>query len=257
MSQFHPDTMTTVEPLACLCSTCSMALNCLCKDLDAPLKARLENEVLRNRVVNRGQSLFEIGDPFQRLYAVRSGSIKVYTLIDNGEEQVMGFYLPGELLGLDAIDRGIHGCSAVALETSSICEVKFKKLEQLCATQPLLQQRLHRIYAREIARDYAMLQLLGRKSAEQRLAHFLLHLSRRFADRGYSADEFNLSMSRHDIGNYLGLALETVSRLLARFQEQKLIQVKRRHVRLLKRQALAVIAGEPVTTTTTAGSHYH
>lgn len=256
MSQSYPaDVISPVESSACTCSACSMALNCLCKNLDAGLRTRLENEVLRNRVVNRGQSLFEIGESFQRLYAVRSGSVKVYSLIDNGEEQVMGFYLPGELLGLEAIDRGVHECSAVALETSSICEVKFKKLEQLCAGQPTLQQRLHRIYAREIARDYAMLQLLGRKSAEQRLANFLLHLSRRFADRGYSAEEFNLSMSRHDIGNYLGLALETVSRLLARFQDQDLIEVKRRHVRLLKRQALAVIAGESVNTV--ARRHYH
>ncbi len=256
MSQSYPaDVIPPVEAVDCTCSACSMALNCLCKNLDTGLRSRLENEVLRNRVVNRGQSLFEIGESFQRLYAVRSGSVKVYSLIDNGEEQVMGFYLPGELLGLEAIDRGVHECSAVALETSSICEVKFKKLEQLCVAQPILQQRLHRIYAREIARDYAMLQLLGRKSAEQRLANFLLHLSRRFADRGYSAEEFNLSMSRHDIGNYLGLALETVSRLLARFQDQELIEVKRRHVRLLKHQALAVLAGEPVNPV--ARRHYH
>ncbi len=256
MSQSHPaNRPSTMESLSCACSVCSMALNCLCKDLDAVLKTQLENEVLRNRVVNRGQALFEIGDTFQRLYAVRSGSVKVYSLIDNGEEQVMGFYLPGELLGLEAIDQGVHECSAVALETSSICEVKFKRLEQLCSVQPALQQRLHRLYAREIARDYAMLQLLGRKSAEQRLANFLLHLSRRFADRGYSAEEFNLSMSRHEIGNYLGLALETVSRLLARFQEQKLIEVKRRHVRLLKRQALAVVAGEPLNPV--VRHHYH
>lgn len=255
MTQSHCAAVLSVEPHQPACSACSMALNCLCADLDEGLRSRLEVEVLRNRVVNRGHPLFEIGDSFQRLYAVRSGSVKVFSLTDGGEEQVMGFYLPGELLGLEAIDQGVHGCSAVALETSSICEVTFRSLEKLCAGQPALQQRLHRIYAREIARDHAMLRLLGRRSAEQRLANFLLNLSQRFADRGYSADEFNLSMSRHDIGNYLGLALETVSRLLARFQEQHLIGVKRRHVRLLKRRALAVIAGETVMATTR--QHYH
>lgn len=249
MTQTLGAVASSVEPNRTACTACAMVLNCLCTDLDAGLRARLVSDVLRNRVVNRGRSLFDAGDSFQRLYAVRSGSVKVYGVTGEGEEQVLGFYLPGDLLGLEAIDQGVHDCSAVALETSSICEVKFQSLEKLCATQPILQHRLHRIYAREIARDHALLRLLGRKSAEQRLANFLLALSQRFADRGYSADEFNLSMSRHDIGNYLGLALETVSRLLARFQDQALIRVKRRHVRLLKRQALAAVAGESAMST--------
>lgn len=224
------------------CDACSMQL-CLCGGLDRTLHRHVEERIRQIRVVERGRRLFDLGDRFRSLYAVRSGSIKVYTLDDEGEEQVLGFYLPGEVLGLEAIDRGWHDCAAVALETSSICELGFDSLERLGNEQPALQQRMNRIYAREIARDYATLRLLARKSAEQRLALFLVNLSERFAARGFSADEFNLSMSRNDIGNYLGLALETVSRLLARFQNQGVLKVDRRNVRLLKPEALHALAG--------------
>ncbi len=225
------------------CVACSGAHLCLCGGLDAKPHRQLTSRVRQTRVVERGRSLFDMGDAFKSLYAVRSGSIKVYTLNSDGEEQVLGFYLPGEVLGLEAISRGHHDCSAIALETSSICELDFAALEQLGGEQPEIQQRLNRIYAREVARDYDLLRLLARKSAEQRLALFLVNLSERFAARGFSADEFNLSMSRYDIGNYLGLALETVSRLLARFQNQQLLQVNRRHVRILRHEALRVLSG--------------
>ncbi len=222
---------------------CSGAHLCLCGGAGQVTQRAMQPSLRQGRVVERGQRLFDLGEPFRALYAVRSGSVKVYTLSDEGEEQVLGFYLPGEILGLAAIDRGYHDCGAVALETSSICELPFGRLEQLSSDVPEIQQRLYRIYAREIARDHAQLQCLGKHSAEQRLAHFLINLSARFAARGYSADEFHLSMSRHDIGNYLGLALETVSRLLARFQNQGLLAVNRRHVRILNRAALRVLSG--------------
>ena len=226
------------------CRVCSNALGCLGTHLETVLREELEQGVRQGRVQERGQILFETGDRFRHIYAVRSGSVKVTSLSNDGEEQVLGFYLPGEMLGLEAIDRGVHTCTAMALETSSICEMDFAQLERLSSARPALLHRLNRIYSREIARDYAMLRLLGRRNAEQRLASFLLNLSQRFAERGYSADEFNLSMSRHDIGNYLGLALETVSRLLARFQNQGVLSVNRRHVRIVRHDALRLLAGE-------------
>ncbi len=224
------------------CGTCSGISRCLCGGLNGVLRQRLDR-VRQPRTVERGETLFDIGSRFRSLYAVRSGSIKVHTLDVEGEEQVLGFYLPGEVLGLEAIDRGWHDSIAVALETSGICEIGFDVLERLGGEQPAVQQRMNRIYAHEIARDHAMLRLLARKSAEQRLAMFLVNFSERLAARGFSADEFNLSMSRNDIGNYLGLALETVSRLLARFQQQGLIQVNRRYVRLLGQDALRALSG--------------
>lgn len=236
-------TATIVESTSTTQPACKGAHLCLCGGSGQAIRRALRPAVRQPRVIERGQRLFDLGEPFRTLYAVRSGSVKVYTLNDEGEEQVLGFYLPGEILGLAAIDRGYHDCGAVALETSSICELPFGRLEQLSSSLPEIQQRLHRIYAREIARDHAQLQCLGRRSAEQRLAHFLVNLSERFAARGYSADEFHLSMSRHDIGNYLGLALETVSRLLARFQNQALLDVNRRHVRILNPAALRVLSG--------------
>lgn len=223
---------------------CSGAHLCLCGGSRQPGQRGARPTTLgKVRIVERGQRLFDLGEPFRALYAVRSGSVKVYTLTDEGEEQVLGFYLPGEIVGLAAIDQGYHDCGAVALETSGVCEMPLQQLEQISRDVPEIQQRLHRVYAREIARDHAQLQCLGRHSAEQRLAHFLINLSQRFAARGYSADEFHLSMSRNDIGNYLGLALETVSRLLARFQNQGLLAVNRRHVRILKPTALQVLSG--------------
>lgn len=241
------DTLPETRLRPSTCGTCSGAHWCLCGDLSSALRQRLDR-TRQTRTAERGETLFDIGSRFRALYAVRCGSIKVYTLDEEGEEQVLGFYLPGEVLGLEAIDRGWHDSIAVALETSGICEIGFEALERLSGEQPAVQQRMNRIYAREIARDHAMLRLLARKSAEQRLAMFLINLSERLSARGFSADEFNLSMSRNDIGNYLGLALETVSRLLARFQQQGLIRVNRRNVRLLGRDTLRALSGLcPVT----------
>jgi CRP/FNR family transcriptional regulator len=187
----------------------------------------------RHRILQCGEPLFNIGDGAHTLYLVRSGSIKVYAISDDGDEQILGFYLPGDLVGLDALEGRYHGCAAVALETSSIHEISIERLEQLCRTDPDIQQQVYRLYSRELARDYELLRLLGKKNASQRLAGFLVNLSQHFEQRGFSACEFNLSMSRHDIAHYTGLAVETVSRLLGRFQQDDLLEVERRHIRIL------------------------
>nr|VFK02223.1 MAG: CRP/FNR family transcriptional regulator, anaerobic regulatory protein [Candidatus Kentron sp. H]VFK02704.1 MAG: CRP/FNR family transcriptional regulator, anaerobic regulatory protein [Candidatus Kentron sp. H]VFK07268.1 MAG: CRP/FNR family transcriptional regulator, anaerobic regulatory protein [Candidatus Kentron sp. H] len=214
------------------CKDCCMANVCLPLGLSAVELEQLMKIIDRQPPISRGEHLFEIGDQHKSLYAVRSGSIKVYIPTEGGEEQVHRFILPGELLGFDAIEEERHTCTAVALETTSVCQFPYHRLEKLCHSFQGLDHELHRLFGKEIANEHDLLQLLAKKSAEARLASFLLDLSGRLKKRGFSEREFNLSMSRHDISNYLGLAVETVSRLFARFQDDGLLTVKRRNVRL-------------------------
>nr|VFK54198.1 MAG: CRP/FNR family transcriptional regulator, anaerobic regulatory protein [Candidatus Kentron sp. TUN]VFK59414.1 MAG: CRP/FNR family transcriptional regulator, anaerobic regulatory protein [Candidatus Kentron sp. TUN]VFK68565.1 MAG: CRP/FNR family transcriptional regulator, anaerobic regulatory protein [Candidatus Kentron sp. TUN] len=209
-----------------------MANVCLPLGLSALELEQLMKIIDRHPPISRGEHLFETGDNHKSLYAVRSGSIKVYIPTENGEEQVHRFILPGELLGFDAIEGEKHTCAAVALETTSVCELPYRRLEKLCHSFQGLDHEIHRLFGKEISNEYDLLQLLAKKSAEVRLATFLLDLSDRLKKRGFSEREFNLSMSRHDISNYLGLAVETVSRLFARFQNDGLLMVKRRNIRL-------------------------
>ncbi|NNJ85346.1 MAG: fumarate/nitrate reduction transcriptional regulator Fnr [Gammaproteobacteria bacterium] len=209
-----------------------MANVCLPLGLSAVELDQLMKIIDRQSPMSRGEHLFQIGEPHKSLYAVRSGSIKVYIPTEGGEEQVHRFILPGELLGFDAIEGGKHTCAAVALETTSVCAFPYHRLEKLCHTFQGLDHELHRLFGKEIANEHDLLQLLAKKSAEARLASFLLDLSNRLKKRGFSEREFNLTMSRHDISNHLGLAVETVSRLFARFQNEGLLTVRRRHIQL-------------------------
>jgi len=225
------------------CEQCGLHQLCL------PLELAQEDIVALDRIINhrkplhRGDYLFQMGDPFRAIYAVRSGSIKTFTSTDSGEEQVTGFHLPSEIVGLDAITTHRHPCSAQALETTSVCEIPFDRLEELGHKIPGLQRQLLRIMSREILDDQNTMIWLGKKSAEERLAALLLRISGRFAERGFSATEFNLSMSRTDIANYLGLAVETVSRLFSRFQQEGLVVVERRHVAIQDLDRLRALAG--------------
>lgn len=194
---------------------------------------KLESIIKRSRPLRRGDHLFECDQKFHSLFAVKTGSIKTYSLGPDGTEQVLGFHLPGELLGLDAIQGDTHRCSARVLETSSVCELPFDRLEELAGHIPSLQHQLFRLLSKEIGQDADMVALLGRSPADERLASFLLSLSERYHRRGFSAREFILSMSRQEIGSYLGLALETVSRLFTRFQDDGILQVDRKHITIL------------------------
>lgn len=225
------------------CQNCSLFQLCLPVGMEQGDLELLDRIIKRRRPAHRGEHLFRTGDLFQSIYAVRSGSVKTYTTSEDGAEQVTGFHLPGELFGLDAITAGKHPCSAVALEATSVCEVPFDRLEELGAEVHSLPRQMLRVMSKAILHDQTLLAYLSRKSAEERLAGFLLSLSRRFASRGFSAYEFNLSMSRIDIGSYLGLAEETVSRLFTRFQEQALLTVERKHVRLNDLARLRQLAG--------------
>jgi len=205
---------------------------------------RLDDIVKRNRPLHRGDHLFRAGEHFKALYIVKTGSVKTFAPVEDGGEQVLGFHLPGEIIGLDAIQNEEHGCSAKVLETSAVCEVPFDRLEELSSAIPSLQRQMYKLLSKEIGQDTEMLLLLGKKSAEERLAAFLVSLSERFKRRGFSPKDFYLSMSRHEIGNYLGLAVETVSRLFTRFQEEGLLNVERKHIELIDLDSLrTIVAG--------------
>lgn len=224
------------------CRDCSLFQLCLPVGIDKVELAELDKIIKRRRPIQRGDHLFVTGDAFRSLYAVRSGSLKTYTLTEDGREQVTGFFLPGEIVGLDAIGEGRHTCSARALETTSVCEIPFDELETLGEHLPSLPKQLLRIMSKEMHHDQLLLMLLGKRAADERLAAFLLSLSQRFGQRGYSAAEFNLSMSRNDIANYLGLAVETVSRLFSRLQEDGSLAARSRNVRLLDIDRLRALA---------------
>ncbi|ACL71311.1 fumarate/nitrate reduction transcriptional regulator Fnr [Thioalkalivibrio sulfidiphilus] len=225
------------------CSNCSLHDLCIPMGVSDQELDALERIINRRRPLQRGEYLYRPGDRMQALYAVRAGSVKTSSISDDGLEQVTGFHLPGELLGLDAISDGIHPCTARALETTSVCEIPYDRLEDLAGQVPGLQRQLFRIMSREIQFDEHLMTLLGKKSSEARLAAFLLSLSKRFGERGFSRQEFNLTMSRNDIANYLGLAVETVSRLFTRFQQLGLLEVNRKLVQLIDMEGMHQMAG--------------
>lgn len=214
------------------CSSCNLRELCLPVNLDGTEMQQLDALTSLKRTFRRGEYLYRCGEHFQSLYAIRTGFFKTQVLHEDGREQVTGFQMPGEIIGLDAICSEVHTCDAVALEDSEICEIPFDRLEALSRELPSLQRHLHKIMSREIVRDQGIMMLLGSMRAEERLAAFLLNLSQRFSARGYSPNSFYLRMTRQEIGSYLGLKLETVSRALSHFQEQGLLNVKVREVEI-------------------------
>jgi CRP/FNR family transcriptional regulator len=233
-----------VGHLRIACSSCSLRELCLPAGIDVREMERVDRLVNRRRKLKRGEPLYRAGVPLAALYAIRSGFMKSCVLHDDGREQVAGFHMMGELLGMDAISSGHHMCDTVALEDSEVCEIPFGYLEHLSRELPSLQHQLHRIMSREIVRDYGVMLLLGSMKAEERLAAFLLNLSQRFAARGYSATEFNLRMTRGEIGSYLGLKLETISRALSRFQQDGIIEVRHKRIRIRDPEALRQLLGQ-------------
>jgi CRP/FNR family transcriptional regulator len=207
-------------------------------DMDA-----LDNIVKRGRPLKKGEFLFHQGDRFGAVYAVRAGSLKTFSVSNGGEEQITGFHLPSELLGLSGVDSERYPVSAQAQETTSVCEIPFDRLDELSIQLPQLRRQLMRVMSREIRDDQQMMLLLSRKTADERIATFLVNLSARFSARGYSANQFRLSMSRTEIGNFLGLAVETVSRVFTRFQHSQLIEAEGKEVRIVNPVQLCAVAG--------------
>ena len=215
------------------CSSCNLRELCLPGSLGVEDLQRVENLVYARRRLRRGESLFKSGDEFNALYALRSGFFKTSLIDADGREQVTGFFMGGELIGMDGIGTGRYNGHAIALEDSEACVMPFSLVEELSREIPALQRHLHAVLAREIVRDHGVMMLLGSMRAEERLATFLINLSKRFMRRGYSASDFHLRMTREEMGSYLGLKLETVSRLFSSFQKDRLIEVQQKHVRIL------------------------
>ncbi|MAR91089.1 MAG: fumarate/nitrate reduction transcriptional regulator Fnr [Pseudomonadota bacterium] len=220
------------------CTDCSLNPICLPVAVDNKQLDELDRIIKRSKPMKKGEHLFRASDPFASIYAVRSGTIKTYSVTEDGEEQVTGFYLPGEVLGIDGINTNVHSNSAKALETAAVCEIPFDKLEVLSAQIPSLQRHFFQLMSREIQADQQLIMLLSKKSAEERIASLLLSISARHTKRGLSASGFRLPMSRNDIGNFLGLAVETVSRVFTRLQKQGVIHVDGKEVEVLDMQGL-------------------
>lgn len=238
----HPQTATATPvrfaprapaPLQTSCSTCHLKDLCLPHGLDGSEVQRLDGLMFARRRVKEGQALYREGEPFHFIYAVRSGTFKSGITLKDGREQVTGFQMAGELLGLDGLASGKHASGATALEDAEICAIPYAHLSELAAGSTELQHVISRLMSREIVREHSLMLLLGSMNAEERLAAFLLNLSQRLKARGYSASEFHLRMSRAEIGSYLGMKLETVSRTFSGFQHQRLLDVDKKHVRIV------------------------
>ena len=225
------------------CETCSISQLCLPNSLSREEVTRLNTIVSRGTPIQKGKFLSQAGDNFKQLYAVSSGSFKSYTLSEDGIINITGFFFPGELIGLDAISTGSHTSFVKALETSAVCALPFEKLEDLSGDIRNLRKQMLRVMSKEIMDDQELLLLLSRKNAAERMAAFLLSLSLRFKQRGFSSTSFNLTMTRSDIGNYLGLAIETVSRLFSQFQKKEIICVSDKLVEIINLDALMELAG--------------
>ena len=226
------------------CSNCSVLELCLPIGMNGAEVARLDTLIVQRVKVKKGAALYRTGDPLRSLYAVRIGSFKTSMLSVDGREQVTGFHIPGEMLGLDAISADEHACNAFALEDSEVCPIHFAQLEKLAQSLPSLQHNLNRLLSREIVRDHSMLMLMGNMNSDERLAAFLLYLSQRLSLRGYSAKDFVLKMRREEIGSYLGLRLETICRGIAHLRDQELVEISGRDVRIQNMDGLKqLVAG--------------
>ena len=223
------------------CSNCNLRELCLPFGLSTEELARLDDMVSTRRRIKRGDHLYRAGEGFDAIYAIRSGFFKTDVLLEDGREQVTGFQMAGELLGLDGISTEHHTCNAIALEDSEICAIPFSRLDVLSREIHTLQHHFHKVMSREIVRDHGVMMLLGTMRAEERLAAFLLNLSQRFTARGFSHAEFYLRMTREEIGSYLGLKLETVSRAFSKFQEEGYIAVQQKHIRILNVNGLKAL----------------
>lgn len=226
------------------CSNCNLRELCLPVGVNDEDLDRLDSLISSRRRIKRGENLYHVGEAFNSIFAIRSGFFKTGVLMEDGRDQVTGFQMAGELLGLDGISTEQHTCNAIALEDSEICAIPFAQMETLSREIQSLQHHFHKVMSREIVRDHGVMMLLGTMRAEERLAAFLLNLSQRFTARGYSHSDFYLRMTREEIGSYLGLKLETVSRAFSRFQEEGHIAVQQKHVRILSVSGLKTMMSQ-------------
>ncbi len=228
------------------CGKCRLSALCLPISLQNEDIGRLDQIIQQGRPLQKSDTVYYAGEKFSSIFAVRSGSIKTFTNTADGREQITGFYLPGEIIGMDGLATNRYSNTAVALETSALCEIPFDRLEELSASMPKLQRRFFQLMSKEISNDQQLITLLGKNTAEERIAALLLSISARKHHQGLSATDFHLPMSRSDIGNFLGLTIETVSRILSRLHKIGTIDLDKKRVRIKDFAALQTLsqAGE-------------
>lgn len=230
-----------VQSIKVACSSCNLRELCLPMGLNTDEMSKLDSVVSTRRRIKRGTALFNVGDKFTSLYAVRSGFFKTCVTTADGRDQVTGFQMTGEIIGLDGIVSDRHSCDAIALEDAEVCVMPFDQVEELSREFTTLQHHVHKIMSREIVRDHSVMLLLGSMRAEERLAAFLLNLVQRLHARGFSQSELILRMTREEIGSYLGMKLETVSRTFSKFVDEGIIDVKQRYVHIKNTDGLRLI----------------
>ena len=226
-------------PVSTDCSHCHLRELCLPCGMNNPDVQRLDSMHFVRRRIKAGQPLYHAGETFNFIHAVRTGTFKSSLVTSDGREQVSGFHMAGEMMGLDGLADGRHASSSSALEDAEVCAIPYLKLNEMAVGNPGMQHVVSRMMGREIVREHSLMLLLGSMNAEERLAAFLLNLAQRMQVRGFSAAEFHLRMSRAEIGSYLGMKLETVSRTFSAFQAQRLLEVDKRHIRIIDRDGLA------------------
>jgi CRP/FNR family transcriptional regulator len=224
------------------CSNCRLNSICLPIALESDDIDQLDNIIQRSKPLQKGQHLYREGDDFQSIYAVRSGALKAYKTTDDGREQVTGFYFPGEILGMDGISKNAHASSAKTLETAAVCEIPFNSLSKLSTLLPNLQHHFFQLMSQKITEDQVLITLLSKNSADERVAALLISISSRNARRKLSGTHFRLPMSRVDIGNYLGLTVETVSRVFSRMQKMEILRVDNKEIEILDIQGVRIMA---------------
>lgn len=230
-----------IQSIKVACSGCNLRELCLPMGLNPEEMSKLDNVISTRRRIKRGTALFNVGDKFTSLYAVRSGFFKTCVTSADGRDQVTGFQMTGEIIGMDGIVSDRHSCDAIALEDAEVCVMPFDQVEELSREFTTLQHHVHKIMSREIVRDHSVMLLLGSMRAEERLAAFLLNLVQRLHARGFSQSELILRMTREEIGSYLGMKLETVSRTFSKFVDDGVIEVKQRYVHIKNTDALKQI----------------
>ncbi len=226
------------ESIKVACSNCNLRELCMPVGLNQAELRRIDELVANRRSIKRGAMLFRNGETFTSLFAVRTGFFKTSLTTEDGRDQVTGFQMAGEIIGLDGIVNAQHTCDATALEDAEVCVMPFDRIEDLSREVGALQKHVHRIMSREIVREHGVMLLLGGMRAEERLAAFLLNLVQRLQARGFSSQELILRMTREEIGSYLGMKLETVSRTFSRFADEGIIEVRQRHIHIVDEQAL-------------------
>lgn len=233
-----------IPNLKLACSNCNMRELCMPMGLPSNVLDKLDELVYLRKRLKAGTALYHTGSRFHSLYAVRSGFIKLETLNEDGREQVTGFYMMGEILGFDGIATDEHMCTSVALEDSEVCIIPFDRLEHIGNEMEHVHHHFYMLMSREIVRDHTMMMLLGSMHGEERVAAFLLNLSQRFYERGYSPHDLILRMKREEIGSYLGMKVETISRVFSKFREQGLLEVHQKHIRILDMNGLQKLIGQ-------------